>query len=379
MSLQQIKRVVYDVLNVFNHACQIQTSIRMDGSGVPPSCMQFLKHKSTFIPDFVFYPDVTCTVSLGFMAGVTKVNITIVITQSCVHVDYVELCTIIRTYVAILTQIRRPRESVDIVIMPLKHKKVLDTRKKTALGCAHVNGGVTDKASQLIFVYRYEEMYKVLLHELIHLYKFDDTRIPQDVTSSIIHAFNIHTPRLGLNEVHTDTLAFTILAGVQAFTQHQHPPSYDRYSSSYDDELLSLICHAHSRARVVMAYYNRWFAGEIVEESHAFSYYIAKYMILSSLPEYLQIVGKSLAITSPEKYRAIAKLLISRRHVFDSLQTPKETPLKMIESLRMSNLDMSLWKKLKHKTLKNNHTTTYKQQAHLPPTQIHHNGEGNPR
>ena len=67
------------------------------------------------------------------------------------------------------------RSQVNVDYYPHKHKKRLPTRKKEPIGVEHANSGYcyvnSSEGDTNIVIFREEEFYKVLVHELIHLYK----------------------------------------------------------------------------------------------------------------------------------------------------------------------------------------------------------------
>jgi hypothetical protein len=88
------------------------------------------------------------------------------------------LCDFILNIVNFLLQYSsiKVETTINIFIFPTKHKKVFNTDYDTSLTSKNINSGITSKRINSvnnkniinIIIYRYEECYKVLLHELIH-------------------------------------------------------------------------------------------------------------------------------------------------------------------------------------------------------------------
>lgn len=99
------------------------------------------------------------------------------------------------------------REPVTILIYLTNAKKRFPT-DGSILTPKHINSGFTIPSNNLVVVYRKEELNKVLLHELTHLYDVDKGPIEKSVTEDVHRYFNMDPSiRLLLNESLTEFFA----------------------------------------------------------------------------------------------------------------------------------------------------------------------------
>lgn len=116
---------------------------------------------------------------------------------------------------------------VDITVLLTAQKKRLPSSSKTALSALHVNSGVTTHilgtSKKYVVVYREEEVFKVLMHELIHAYELDMTRMRDDMDLPIRAYFHLNTP-MRINESLTDTLACVYNAVMYALLSGSKSP-----------------------------------------------------------------------------------------------------------------------------------------------------------
>lgn len=99
------------------------------------------------------------------------------------------------------------RDPVTILIYLTTAKKRFPT-DGSILTPKHINSGFTIPSDNIVVVYRKEELNKVLLHELTHLYNVDKGPIERSVTDEIHRYFNMDPSiRLLLNESLTEFFA----------------------------------------------------------------------------------------------------------------------------------------------------------------------------
>ena len=150
-------------------------------------------------------------------------------------------------------------------------------RKKRILEPIHVNSGVSIPSSSACVVYRQEEMCKVILHELLHIWNFDgrrdeamDRRIEARYKINSLH----QTIRLG--EAYNDAMCCIIISAIRA----RACAAVDAYAS-YHFQIDKTRRHIFKKAGNVQEFYG---SGAWTESTHAFSYYVAKAVIFQHLP-----------------------------------------------------------------------------------------------
>lgn len=155
-------------------------------------------------------------------------------------------------------------------------KKLLP-RKKRILEPIHVNSGVSIPTSSACVVYRREEMCKVILHELLHIWNFDgrrdeamDRRIEARYKINSLH----QTIRLG--EAYNDAMCCIIISAIRA-----RACAGADADASYHFQIDKTRRHIFEKAGNVQRFYG---SGAWTESTHAFSYYVAKAVIFQHLP-----------------------------------------------------------------------------------------------
>ena len=93
---------------------------------------------------------------------------------------------------------------IELVLCMTPQKKL--KTNNTFLGPENINSGST-YSNQKVFIWRYEEVYKVLIHELIHFFKFD-----HDIFMKNLHTDNKHCIKGEdrENEAYTESFALII-------------------------------------------------------------------------------------------------------------------------------------------------------------------------
>ena len=178
-----------------------------------------------------------------------------------------------------------------IIIFPTEYKKILPNKFKI-LGPDECNSGATfynfnRKHNGVIIIWRIEELYKVLIHELLHSL-FCDIHL-------IDHEIKIYN-KFYLNEVYIETLA-TILNCLIKTSYHNKNIEYTR------SLILKEKNHSLLQFCKIINYYNipinniqEYFINEFEEKTNVFSYYVMKLAILFDIPSFLNLIGYNLEL-----------------------------------------------------------------------------------
>ena len=163
-----------------------------------------------------------------------------------------------------------------------------DVIKHRHFKTSHINSAVTNK--QDIVIYRKQELFKSIFHELNHFHTMDFTTIPQNVISKLISTHNITpTNTYLLYECVTEALA-NVLNNIylsRTLTEFKSNYAQEMKFSTIQVAKILLVCG-----------YDDWdtFAGDSMrpntskhfkQDSCVFSYYILKWYILMEFPKYM--------------------------------------------------------------------------------------------
>lgn len=117
-----------------------------------------------------------------------------------------------------------------------------------------INSGYTDVEQQQICIFRSQEVLKVTIHELIHLFNADAERLNNVYLDKFVTADSLYSPREGYTEF-LARIIFTIWSGNSLQQQFHHT--------------------LHQAAKIL--HYNGWqhWAGKCIhQETYAFEYYV---------------------------------------------------------------------------------------------------------
>lgn len=181
------------------------------------------------------------------------------------------------------------RQTVEIVLLPTLSKKQMDMDTPAILGPSNVNSGVTFKSgegggSSAVLVFRHEEMFKVLLHELLHLYDFDYFETPGLFdNASFKREYKIETAKLGLNESFNDALTLSLYLGFYiAVKEPRYMTSFTEFYKAYRVHFNHLRSYLVKMSAKLRLYQARHFNGETREGTHVFAYYHGKAALFSN-------------------------------------------------------------------------------------------------
>jgi hypothetical protein len=169
-------------------------------------------------------------------------------------------------------------QSVFIFIALNTEKKIFPV--SNIINPSNVNNGVTfffrrnEIEEKFIFIYRFEDMYKVLIHELIHYFKKDLHHVIKN-NHPLMSMFNIRgeNGEITLTEAYTETLACFIYA-----TRIVKKTDFKTVLDYYRNRLL----------RIAKAQVEHCKKYKIVEqESHMFSYYICRGLLFADIDRFL--------------------------------------------------------------------------------------------
>jgi hypothetical protein len=180
--------------------------------------------------------------------------------------------------------------NIDLILYLSNCQKVCPNNDQI-ISKVHVNSGSTttyndNYADPLIKIYRLEELGKVLLHELIHAFKYD--KIFDDYPK---HSFKVSRDKLLFTESVTECLARVI--------------NIILYSHIYNEDLRDMMQHEITFGLIQTAkifnmygfvsvedFLKRGDDREIKQETSAFEYYILTTILLMNIDRFLEIIKR---------------------------------------------------------------------------------------
>lgn len=176
-----------------------------------------------------------------------------------------------------LTEIRK--KQINIEYHPTNKKKLFPLKEKV-LEVENVNSGVSfpysDENETNIIIYRKEEFYKVLTHEMLHLYHI----IPEDeeLEAKIIETYPNLRNTININETFVELNAMLINIKI-----------INKLTGKNEEEMLKNECNwSRNQYDNILKFFNITNSKELNEKfkekgTHAFSYYILKWLYFNKI------------------------------------------------------------------------------------------------
>lgn len=159
---------------------------------------------------------------------------------------------------------------LDVLLIDLDLPKQVDLSKIP--DSSNVNSGFSYPTDYKIVVYRHEEMLKVLIHELLHVYRFRLTPSNDKMTQiQKEFAIKFHIKGINLDEGYVDALAIIINTILYSKTHHE------LFENCLKREMKFILRQAKS----IITQYQRLLGSQnVIEPTNTISYYVLKAMLL---------------------------------------------------------------------------------------------------
>lgn len=219
------------------------------------------------------------------------------------------------------------------------------------IGPIHVNGGVTYHGSAC-FVYRKEEFFKVLLHELMHVYKLDTVEYSIDNAFDLDFGtrYNVKSKRIGIHEAYNDMM--TCLVYSQIYILLKHPDilknNFHQEFSKMADDVSHFMMY---NAAKIYNHYNVKPYESFTEETHVFSYYICKAALFHNWRVFLdtftleplgnnnkRVNTKGIYTTNLDKFVNLLHDCLENKHFITALNDKMDNMLKTALNDKMGNM-----------------------------------------
>ena len=225
-------------------------------------------------------------------------------------------------------------KSLDINLIFSDFKKRLPVSKKDVLDSFHINTGLTwaCKEEGEILIYRDEEWYKVLIHELFHslCLDFSSLKIDYTIKTKIREMFYIEDSLFSITEtycefwaniIHTMIVVFTLTENFQEFVDHfEMFHTLEKYFSIF--QTIKVLNHMKldyniitSRLKVNKEISSKNFK----EKTNVFGYFILKLVWLyhlNEMLEYFSKTNKNNILDSNKSYGYVMSLLDKTKKLY---------------------------------------------------------------
>lgn len=221
------------------------------------------------------------------------------------EVDY-ESITCVTRILIFVRGMSKSKKSCNVIIILSPFKKLLNASE--ILGPDNCNSGVTSD-EEYILIWRKEEMFKVLIHELIHFYKLDFSDIifkksyenkikSYDNSISSKHCVKNVNDQIIFNEAYCETLATLINCII-----------YSIHNNSNLKKTINIeIQHSIKQTAKILNHFNFKSADDffdndscsvkLMESTNVFAYYIIKSQLLYNYKKFKKITNEKKNIST---------------------------------------------------------------------------------
>ena len=258
-----------------------------------------------------------------------------------------EILDLINFSITLFNNVHKPKENIKIYFFQINEKKTINIKKNNQLIGDNINTGYTQSFSDMnedyIVIYRMEELKKVLIHELIHLYNLHGFMSPSNIEiNNFIKSTN---PRFSIFEAYTETLAVLI------YTYYYSKKNNEDFERLINEQLnFSFLQSAKILYNQKIFNINNLGKKRINETTNATSYFILKCAILNNLNLYKNIFNEKdgISLLNNEKIKLFDENLIKsiknrkfKENINESLKDLKNNKINniLLKSFRMNILD----------------------------------------
>jgi hypothetical protein len=237
---------------------------------------------------------------------------------------------------------------VDVTIVCCDLPKTFPESDGVVLDQKHINSGYTEKygpQSRRIVIYRVEELVKVLLHELIHLYDIDFHVYPFQYDDAFMRKYRLGVRQpwknqrnpLALYESYTETLASygNVIVHTLFCMKRTMKTRTDIVSGVRERFRRELKFYTMQVRRIL------WFAkknGGHVEDSHVFSYYVVKCAMFKRFDNFLEFIDGGVRIGRRiDAYLALVDKVVQDTDIMNTSVAGVRKPYKA--TARMTNIN----------------------------------------
>jgi hypothetical protein len=255
----------------------------------------------------------------------------------------------------LLDKINPIPSDVDIFLIDLRNKKCLPRNYLKALTQLNVNSGVTMKYNSNatpaeVYVYRREEMFKVLVHELVHFFDIDFKAFTPSQEDKLATYFAVQDTSIKINECFTDTMACLVNVIIYCMFRNRGVVSDKRFQELIKVHLEEERTHMFRQAVKVLDQggyvFKKWGLMSRVahkEYTHVISYYVLKACMFHDIEPFLQYLHENdYHVQSPDDFVALLenKILHNSTGFWKTLVSIRQKFPSSDKGLRMSIIDI---------------------------------------
>lgn len=228
---------------------------------------------------------------------------------------------IINKIICFFRKLTKKNKQVKLITFYGNQKKYLPTICDTFMCPDNVNSGVTMKggSGSLIGIWRKEEFYKILIHELIHYFDIDfyvDDKIYEKISKYIKTVLSIYGDDK-FNESYTEVLAVTIHSALYSYINNID------FNTIINNEIIYSYFQV---AKILNFYgckkYSDLSSIKIKQKTSVLSYYIIKCMFLANYEKilnYWELNGFSILNKSEEEFFEFYKDVVNFKSLDENI------------------------------------------------------------
>jgi len=220
-----------------------------------------------------------------------------------------------------LRAIYQLKEPIRIWFIPISLKRLFPKGGET-VDAIHINGGYTYIVNHTIYIYRYEEYPKVMLHEIMHNTRVHTAWSPTQLQR--LYAY-LHIDRATDMQPTEAIVEFWALYYQMLFMSYEKPSL--TFQSLYEKELSWSLF----QTKRLLQYRDKYFKDKWTESTNAYSYIYLKTC-------FLYFMSETLALRVPYSSKVLADFLIQHLKDPQFVKAIAQSPVYKTSSFRMTRL-----------------------------------------
>ena len=247
-------------------------------------------------------------------------------------------------------------KNLTIYLFFTDYKKKLNVNKNVILDAININTGVSDICSNNsnIIIYRKEEWFKVLIHEIFHNYNLDFAKADTSHVKDIFKKYFFIKSDFNIYEIYCESMARlinTLYVGIYSLNYDNYNTFYYQFKMMFTYEIIFSIMQANK----ILHYMDLNYKGIIMqdtsslnnynENTNVFCYYIGVALIFININKYINFIysnNYNILRFNHKNINNYIKFIINNYKTKYTIKEFMDKHLEINDNLRMSIFDFYL-------------------------------------
>jgi hypothetical protein len=214
------------------------------------------------------------------------------------------------------------------------HKKIIDKDIKDGLNYGHINNGCCNPATNTIDIWRIEEIMKVTIHELFHLFNCDKSMNDDyNIINMYKNRYNINSDRVNTFEAYTEIWANILNCFLLSNNEYKNFVKYINLEKSWANIQAYKIFYLTNLDKKETVDINKY--------TNVLAYFIIRCEIYNNFKDFIKLFSKNVCNNSKVYFEFLQNVnkLISKDEFIKKISKKNY----IYKSLRMSAMEIKLF------------------------------------